>query len=72
MTLLYTVKIDGRTLYFIGSIPPSTYEQVEEISKSISVTNNDYEEFSRIFAKRLKEELYVHVEPVVPTQIFRV
>lgn len=68
---LYIVKVPRKTLYFLGSIPPSKYEAVQTIAKEIWDEVEDDYLFSREFIKRLSRELYIKVGDVKPDNIFK-
>lgn len=69
---VYTVKIPGFVLNFVGYIPPIQYEDVENCANIVWQSTGNYDDFRFKFCKVLRDDFNISIEPIIPTEIFRI
>ena len=71
MKELYALSYRGRMMYFSGEVPEELYDLIEQMGNTIDKTLS-FEDFCKVFSKRVLSELNIELIRCPVTHIFRV
>ena len=71
MKELYALSFRGRMMYFSGQVPEELYDQIEQMANTVDKALS-FDDFCKVFSKRVLSELNIELIKFPVAHIFRV